>query len=207
MIVYIFFLMHSRNRIKNFFLKLAPPNEQQQSAKVLSEITKVSHQYLIGLFQMIVGLWIMYGIGFSIIGVKNAIFFAILCGLLEIVPFIGNITGTAITILMAVSQGASGGMILGIVITYAVVQFIQGNVLEPLLVGREVHINPLATILVIVIGELLWGIAGMILAIPLLGITKIVCENVEGLKPYAYVIGDDKKEKTGIFEKMKGWFK
>lgn len=207
-IVYIFFLMYSRHRIKTFILRLVPENEKQHTAKVITDITHVAHQYLTGLFMMIIGLWIMYGIGFSLIGVKNALFFAILCGLLEIVPFVGNITGTSITVLMAISQGASGGMIIGIVVIYAIVQFIQGNILEPFLVGKEVNISPLATIIVLVIGALLWGIAGMLLAIPLLGITKIVCENVEGLKPYAYLIGDEKKEKKGaIMKKIKGWFK
>ena len=157
---------------------------------------------------MIVGLWIMYGIGFSIVGVKNAFFFAILCGVLEIIPFVGNLTGNAITVLMALTQGGGMNMVIGILITYAIVQFLQSYLLEPLVVGAEVNINPLSTIVVLVIGELVWGIAGMVLAIPLLGIVKIICDHVEQLKPYGFLIGEEKKKKKpGIADRIKGWFK
>jgi predicted PurR-regulated permease PerM len=150
----------------------------------------------------------MYGIGFSIAGVKNAFFFAILCGLLEIIPFIGNLAGTALTLLMAVTQGGGSNIIIGILITYALVQFIQSYIIEPLVVGAEVNINPLFTIIAIVLGETVWGIPGMILAIPLVGIFKIICDNVESLKPYGFLIGEEKKKKEpGMMDKVKGWFK
>ena len=142
---------------------------------------------------MIACLWVMYGIGFSIVGVKNALFFAELCGILEIVPFVGNLVGSSLALLMVIIQGGSNTMILGVIIVYAVIQFLQTYILEPLVVGAEVHINPLFTIMVLVVGEMIWGLPGMILAIPLLGIVKIICENVEPLKPYAFLIGDKKK--------------
>ncbi len=65
-------------------------------------------------------------------------------------------------------------MIMGILITYALVQFIQSYIIEPLVVGSEVNINPLFTIIAIVLGEAVWGVPGLILAIPLLGIFKII---------------------------------
>jgi predicted PurR-regulated permease PerM len=126
---------------------------------------------------------------------------------LEIVPFVGNLTGNAITILMALTQGGGMNMVIGILITYAIIQFFQSYILEPLVVGAEVNINPLSTIVVLVIGELVWGIAGMVLAIPLLGIVKIICDHVEPLKPYGFLIGGEKKKKRGITDKIKGWFK
>lgn len=161
-----------------------------------------------GLALMIVGLWIMYTIGFSIVGVKTPFFFAILCGLLEIVPFIGNITGTLITMLASIAQGGDIQMIIGIGITYGLVQFFQTYVLEPLVVGSEVNINPLFTIVGIVAGEFVWGVPGMILAIPAMGITKIICDNVEGLKPYGYLLGGERKKRESSFvQKIKSWFK
>ena len=152
---------------------------------------------------MIVGLWILYSVGFSIVGLKYAVFFAILCGLLEIIPFVGNLTGNLLAIIMVIIQGGGFGMILGVVITYAIVQFLQTYILEPLVVGAEVNINPLFTILVLVAGELVWGIAGMVMAIPLLGIIKIICDHIEPLKPYGFLIGREKKKKPGWFGKQK----
>jgi predicted PurR-regulated permease PerM len=157
--------------------------------QVIYNATRVSQQYLLGLSKMIVLLWIMYSIGFSIIGVENAIFFAILCGLLEVVPYVGNITGTILTVTVAAIHGANPSLLGGIVITYGVVQLIQGWVLEPFILGPQVKINPLFTIVVLVIGQLLWGISGIILAIPLTAIFKIICDHIAALKPYGFLIG------------------
>jgi predicted PurR-regulated permease PerM len=151
----------------------------------------------------------MYSIGFGIAGVKNPIFFAIICGLLEIIPFIGNITGTSITVLVSVARGAEPGLVFGILFTYGIVQFVQGWILEPLIVGHEVKINSLFTILALVTGDLIWGIPGIMLAIPLTAMFKIVCDRVEPLKPYGFLIGEteEKKTKRSLGEKMKGWFR
>jgi predicted PurR-regulated permease PerM len=202
-LVYIFLFILFRGKLKGFIVKLAPPGNKDEALKTVNEAQKVSQQYLAGLFFMIVGLWVMYTIGFTIAGVKNAFFFAIICGLLELVPFVGNLTGTILTLGMSLVQGGGSGVLIGIVITYAVVQFIQSYILEPLIVGAEVQINPLFTIIGLVAGEVLWGIPGMILAIPTLGMVKIICEHVEPLKPYAYLMGNDKKDEKGFKKKMK----
>jgi predicted PurR-regulated permease PerM len=206
-LVYIFLFIFFRARLKNFVVRLVPQNEQKNAVDTINKAQKVSQQYLTGLFMMIVCLWIMYGIGFTIVGVKNMFFFAILCGLLEIVPFVGNLTGTAITVLMSLMQGQGANVIIGIVITYAIVQFLQTYILEPLVVGAEVNINPLFTVVGLVAGEMLWGIAGMVLAIPLMGIFKIVCDHVEALHPYSYLIGQDKKNKWTLSKKIVSAFK
>jgi predicted PurR-regulated permease PerM len=205
-LVYIFLFIYFRSRLKGFIVRLVPKEQEANALETVNSAQKVAQQYLTGLSMMIVVLWVMYGIGFSIVGVKNAIFFAILCGLLEIVPFVGNLTGTALTLTMSLVQGGGMNLVVGILVTYALVQFIQTYLLEPLVVGAEVSINPLFTIIGLVAGEVMWGIPGMILAIPLMGIAKIVCDHVEPLKPYGYLIGEDKKkEHKGFKKKVKDW--
>lgn len=205
--VYIFLFIYLRSRLKGFIIRLVPLKDRPNALNILDSTQKITVKYLSGLFLMIVCLWVMYGIGFSLLGVQNAIFFAILCGLLEIVPFVGNLTGTALTIAMSMVQGGGMNMVLGILVVYGLVQFIQTYLLEPMIVGAEVSINPLFTIVGLVAGEMIWGIPGMILAIPLLGITKIVFEHIEPLKPFAYLIGsDDKKGEGGIMNTVKSWF-
>lgn len=204
-LVYVFLFLYFRVHFKNFILRLVSVPNMPVAEKVMHKASRVTQQYLSGLGMMIVMLWIMYGIGFTIVGIKGAIFFAILCGILEIVPFAGNITGTSITVLIAFAQGGSIDMVIGVLVTYAIVQFTQTYLLEPLVVGNQVNINPLFTILIIVIGEAIWGIAGMVLAIPLLGMFKVVCDHVEPLKPYGYLIGTQSaKEDKSIFKKIFG---
>ncbi len=202
-IVYMYLFLFLRQRIKNFILRVVPKRDSGRSEEILKQCTEVSQQYLGGLSAMIVLLWVLYSIGFSLVGVENAIFFAVICGTLEIVPFVGNITGTAITVLAVVAQG-SNDKILSVIGVYLIVQFVQTYLIEPLVVGDQVNINPLFTIAALVAGEQIWGIGGMILAIPLLGIVKIICDNVPSLQPYGYLIGTDKKSRKGLKEKMKG---
>lgn len=194
-LVYIFLFMYYRARIKKFILLLISGHQKQNAQQVIHDIQKVTQQYLTGIGWMILCLWVMYSIGFSIVGVKYAVFFAILCGLLEIVPFIGNFTGNLLAILMVIIQGGGAGMVLAVVVTYAIVQFLQTYLLEPLVVGAGVNINPLFTIIILVLGQLIWGIPGMIVAIPLLGVVKIICDHIEPLKLYGFLIGLDKKKK------------
>lgn len=189
-LTYVLFLLFYRTHIKNFLLKISQSTQQQETLQLLSKATNISQQYLLGLSKMIVCLWVMYGIGFSIVGIENAIFFAVLCGLLEIVPYVGNIIGTTLTVLVAALHSAKFSMLGGVIITYGTVQFIQGWVLEPIMLGPQVKVNPLFTIIALVLGELLWGIPGVIIAIPLTAIFKIICDHIEPLKPYGFLIGE-----------------
>ena len=206
-LVYVFLFLYFRQHLQKFMLMLVPASKKSKAQTITNDVKGVAQKYITGLSWMILCLWVMYSIGFSIVGVKYAVLFAVLCGLLEIIPFVGNLTGNIITMLAVLVQGGSGGMIIGVLITYATVQFIQTYLLEPLVVGSGVNINPLFTIAGIVAGELLWGIPGMILAIPLMGMAKIICDHIEPLKPYGFLIGEEKKSNKGVVERIKKLFK
>jgi predicted PurR-regulated permease PerM len=208
-LVYIFLFLLFRGHFKTFILMLVPATKKAETTTIIDKSSQVVQKYLSGLATMILLLWIMYGIGFSIVGVKHAFFFAVLCGLLEIVPFIGNITGTAATLLSSVAQGGGTQIIIGIIITYVLVQFIQTYIIEPLVVGAQVNINPVFSILSLVVAEMVWGIGGLVLATPLLGIVKIICDHVEPLKPYGFLLGSERKSKSsgGWMKRIKSWFK
>ncbi|MBL7780430.1 MAG: AI-2E family transporter [Saprospiraceae bacterium] len=211
-VVYIFMFLYYRSHFREFILQLVPAGNKAEATRVMAEASQIAQKYLGGLGLMITMLWVLYGIGFSIVGVKNAVFFAILCGILEIIPYVGNLTGTAITLLMTMAQGGDTSMMLGVIITYGLVQFFQNNVLTPLIVGSEVNINPVFTIMALMAGELVWGVPGMILAIPMLGILKITFDHIAVLKPFGFIIGQPKKsaaskKKEGIISKLKGIFK
>ena len=205
-LVYLFLFIFSRGHLKKFVLMMVPTEETKETEQIINDGGKMAQKYISGMAIMIVMLWILYGIGFSLAGVENALFFAVLCGILEIIPFIGNLTGTFLTVLMAISQGGDDMMILSVVGTYFIVQFVQTYILEPIVVGSEVNINPLFTILILVLMELIWGIPGMILAIPMLGIIKIICDHVRPLKPYGFLIGKEKGSDPKLFEAIKSLF-
>ncbi|TRX20984.1 AI-2E family transporter [Flavobacterium franklandianum] len=204
-LVYFLFLLYYRGHIKIFFVKYTESSQQDNMEHLIDSAANISHQYLLGISKMIVLLWILYGIGFSLLGVENALFFAILCGILEIVPYIGNITGTALTLVVAALHGADLSMLGGIVVVYGTIQMFQGWVLEPFILGPQVKINPLFTIFALVLGELIWGISGMLLAIPMIAIFKIICDHIDSLKPYGFLIGGvkERKKELGFIKKIK----
>jgi predicted PurR-regulated permease PerM len=204
---YLITLLCLRHRFKEFVLRLVPDDRRSQTKMILLRSVHVVQQYLSGLAIVIACLWVMYGIGFSLIGVHHAFFFAILCGLLEIVPFVGNLTGSTLTSLMALSQGGGLGMVAGVLGTYTFIQFIQFYILSPLVMREQLNINPLFIILILIGGELVWGISGMILAIPLLGVARIIFEQIEVLQPLAYLMGEEKKTgETGWLKRLRERF-
>ena len=187
-IVYTFLLLFYRDNIANFILRLAPTEKQERVEKIMAKSTQVSRLYLRGLFYMVACLWVMYGVGFSILGVEGALFFALLCGSLEIIPFVGNLVGNTVVVLAVLAQGGDSSMVLGVIGIYMVVQLTQTYILEPVVVGHRVSINALFTILGLIVGELIWGIAGLALAIPALGIVKIICDHVPEWKPFGELL-------------------
>lgn len=196
-VVYIFMFIYYRGHLENFVLKLVSDADREKTKRIMYSSGRVAQQYISGLGMMIGILWIMYGVGFSLIGIRHALFFAVLCGLLEMMPYVGNLIGNILTALMAYTQGGST-MALWVIAVYGLVQFTQTYVLEPLVVGARVSINPLCTIVVVILGEMIWGIPGMVLAIPLLGIVKIICDNVSWLRPVGFLIGEVKhRERKG----------
>jgi predicted PurR-regulated permease PerM len=83
-------------------------------------------------------------------------------------------------------------MVLGVLVTYALIQAIQFYIISPLVMQTQVNIHPIFTILVLFAGDLVWGIPGMILAIPALGIIKIICDHIEPLQPVGHLLGQSK---------------
>ena len=190
---YMITILCLRHRFREFVLRLVPDDRRSQTKMILLRSLHVVQQYLSGLAVVIGCLWVMYGIGFSIIGIRHAPFFALLCGLLEVIPFVGNLTGSTLTSLMALSQGGGITMVAAVLVTYAIIQFIQFYIISPLVMRAQLNINPLFIILALIGGDLVWGIAGMILAIPMLGITRIVFDQVEALQPVVYLTGQDER--------------
>lgn len=204
-IVYIFLFLYYRDHLKQFVLRIIPQDKRHDAKEIIQKSVALSGDYLTGLSSMIAMLWVMYGIGFWIVGLKGALLFAIICGILEIVPFVGNLVGNLIAVFAALVQGGDVRMVVAIIAVYLTVQFLQTYVLEPLVVGQRVNINPLFTIMGLVAGEFLWGVAGMALAIPVIGIVKIICDNVPELQAYGMLIGpaNPPKKRTSLIHVLK----
>lgn len=206
LLVLIFFFLYYRGRIRNFLLQAVPADEHINTARIIKEVSHVTQKYLLGVFIVMGILSILNSILFLLIGVPHAIFFGILASILNVVPYIGVWVGTLLPILMmAISQDSIAPILL-ILVGVWVTQQIDNNILTPKITGSRVSINPLATIIILIVGGFIWGVAGMVLFIPLLGIAKIICDNVDGLKPFGYLIGDDTGSSETFFVRwIRSW--
>ncbi len=196
LIIYIFFFLFYRTRIRKFILMIADVKNHEQTNTILVKTSSVTQSYLSGVLIVIVILSTLNSVGFLILGIPHAIFFGCLAGFLNIIPYIGVLIGSLFPIAMALLTKDSlwyGVATLGICFF---TQFLENNFLTPSIVGSKVKINPFATIIALLVGGQLWGVAGMILFIPFLGILKIVFDEVDDLKPYGYLIGDNGDAKS-----------
>ncbi|AHM58901.1 hypothetical protein D770_03170 [Flammeovirgaceae bacterium 311] len=200
MLVYVFLLLLYRNRFKNFILKYTPEEKRDKARKIILNSANVAKDYLSGRLLLITILAIAYCVGLSIIGIQQAIFFGILAAILGFIPFVGNILGAFLPLAMALlNQGTTAA--LSVVILFTIVQLIENYLLEPLVVGKKVDLNAFFAISVVVLGEIIWGLTGAILAMPLLGIAKIIFDNIRQLNPIGYLVGEDQNESDSDWSK------
>lgn len=189
--IYIFFFLLYRKKFQNSVLNFAPGEKKEKTNEVISDASNVAQQYLFGKLILIIFLAVLYSIGLSIAGIKYALFISVIAAVLSLIPYIGNIIGFSFAALMALLSGGGGGSIIGVVITFSIAQFIESYILEPFIVGHKVELNPAMTIIAIIFGEFIWGIPGMVLALPVLGILKVIWDHIPALQPLGYAVGEE----------------
>ena len=189
--VFIFFFLFYRTKTAYFIFRLVGRQKRQATLKVLKEVANVSTKYLTGELLVILVLSVLNTIGLYIIGVPNGIIFGILAAILNLIPYLGMFMGNIITIVYVLfTVPDSSGMAVQVFFLYTFIQFLENNVITPNIVGNNIKINPLAIIIGVLLANLVWGVAGMLIIIPFLAILKIIMRNVDDLKPFAYLISD-----------------
>lgn len=190
--VYIFFLTYYREKFKTFILLIIKDkSESEQALMVMEKISNVSQKYLKGIFLDVAILSVLNSAGYLALGIQHAILFGVMSAILNIIPYVGTFAGTSLPVLMALLTKDEISIVFAVAGVGILVQFLDNNFITPYIVASSVSINPLTAIVVLVISALLWGIPGMILCIPLTGMIKVLCDNVEALKPYGYLIGEE----------------
>ncbi len=194
-IIFTFLILIYRNGIVHALVSFFPQEHRQKALKMFKSVQKVGQQYLFGMLIIVVILGLLNSIGLLIIGIDNAFLFGFLAALLALIPYAGTFLGAAIPVLYAFISYDSIWMPISIVIFFWLVQVIESNFLTPKIVGGNLEINALTSILSIIIGSSIWGIAGMVLFLPLVAILKTICKEYEELKPFALLIGEHKHNK------------
>jgi predicted PurR-regulated permease PerM len=189
--VYVFLFIHFRAKFRIFILRFFTREKRKEVSRIISRSSSVSRAYLAGRLLLMIILTGLYFIGLAISGLENAFFISLIAATLSIIPFVGNFIGYAIAIGVALLTNGETSSLIGITITFLVAQFIDTYILQPIVLGNKVNVHPFFIIISVILGNEIWGIMGMVLAIPIFGIVTVICRNVPALNPFGYLFSNN----------------
>jgi predicted PurR-regulated permease PerM len=194
--IFIFFFLYYRNFFMDFLNRILASTPNENILDVGYKVQAVVKNHIMGLFLVIVILAALNTVGLLLLGVKYAYFFGALAAFLNIIPYLGILIGSVLPITMALLTKDSIWYAVGVAAVFAFVQFLEGNFITPNIVGSKVGVNPLAAIVALILGGMIWGVAGMILSIPFTAILKVIFDHVPGLEPIGFLLGEPPKEQV-----------
>lgn len=195
--IYVFLLLYYRTMLLHFVIVLFAEKHTERVREVLSEVKVVIQSYMVGLLIETACVAALNSVGLLLLDVQYAVLLGIMAAILNLVPYIGGLVATLLTVVITFSNNPETSIILGVVGVFLLVQFIDNNVLVPLIVASKVRINALISIIGVLIGGALAGVSGMFLSIPAIAILKVIFDRVEGLQPWGVLLGDQTPEESG----------
>jgi len=193
--VYVFMIIYYKPLLLEFISRLFPKEHHGVVLEVLTETKGLIQSYLIGLLIEATLVATLNSLALWILGIQYAILIGVIGALLNVIPYIGGVVAVAIPMLLALATKQPVDA-LYVLIAYLVVQFIDNNLFVPKIVASKVKINALVSIVVVLVGNALWGVPGMFLSIPLTAIIKVVCDRIGPLKPFGFLLGDNQPDIT-----------
>ncbi|MDA3905876.1 MAG: AI-2E family transporter [Bacteroidales bacterium] len=213
-IIFTFLILIYRKGLIKAFSGFSPEENRERVVKMFKSVQQVGQKYMFGMAILIIVIGFANSIGLLIIGIDNPFLFGFLGAILAIIPYVGTVSGAIIPVLYTYISYDSLWMPIAVAVLFWVVQLVSDNFLSPKIVGGSININALAAILCLIVGAVVWGIAGMILFLPFTAMLKIICEEYKELKPIALLIGNQNyQENDGSnkfvnkwINKIKYWF-
>jgi predicted PurR-regulated permease PerM len=187
---YVFLMLFYKTLILNFVFEVFKEKHSQRVAEILRETKAAIQSYVVGLLIEMIIVSLLNSTALLILGVKYAILLGFMGGMLNMLPYIGGIIAIALPVMIATVTKDGYSTQLGIIIAYMVIQFIDNNIIFPRFVSIKVRINALISVIVVLLGNALWGIPGMFLSIPFIAILKIIFDRIDDLTPWGKLLGD-----------------
>ncbi|MEX2602835.1 MAG: AI-2E family transporter [Gracilimonas sp.] len=206
--VYTFLILFYRDKFRDFISMLIHNEQEENAQKIIDQASEVVPKYLKGLVIVCVILIGINSLGFYLIGLEYALLFGIIAALFNLIPYLGTILGYGVVLLFVLGT-QSPALAFAVLIQFFIVQFVENNILTPNITGSYVEINPLVIIFSLIGAGMIWGLPGMLIIMPYLGLFKIMCENIESLKPIGFLLGTKGTERHSItiksLQRRFGW--
>jgi predicted PurR-regulated permease PerM len=202
--IYTFLLLFYKDHIRKFLFAVFNQEHATGIKNVITKTKLMIRSYMVGLLIEMGIVATADSTGLVLLGVKYAIFFGVLAAVLNLIPYIGMFTATLFTVLVSLTTTDNTSNIVWIVVIFYSIHIVDVNVLMPKIVASRLRINALISILGVVIGGTLTGISGLFLSIPAIAFIKIVCDEVEELKPWGLLMGDETtySKKSKIYKRL-----
>ncbi|WP_026450218.1 AI-2E family transporter [Aequorivita capsosiphonis] len=183
--IYVILLLMQKRMFIGFFKKLSSNSAAMGS--LLSESAKIISSYLLGKSKIMLFLFGIYYLGFTLGSVPFALFLALFAALFSIIPYVGNFIGGGIAVVLSyLYAGSTPALIVIGVITAA--QLVENYILTPWIIGDEINLNPFMTVFGVILFSTLWGMVGAIISLPIIGVLKVIFEHTKGMEAYAHLL-------------------
>lgn len=192
--LYVFLMLLYRDFFQDFLFKAFEKVEEDIIQTIIEKIKNVIQNYMTGLLLVILIIGTLNTLSLLILGISNAFFFGFFAAFLVLIPYIGVAIGSLLPIIMALITKDSAWYAFGVAASFGVIQFLEGNLITPYVVGSKVSINSFIAIVSLILFGTLWGITGLILALPLTAILKVVFDSIDSLKPFGFLFGEASPE-------------
>jgi predicted PurR-regulated permease PerM len=185
-----FFMLKDREKYAGATTRILRIKGGRAASDFAESVARVLSGYVLGeLFVVLITACVTTA-GLLILQVPYSYVLGPLAGLCVLVPYVGVIMSTTPALLIAIVSTLDPSLAIKILIFYSVVQFIEGNILTPFIVGSRVKLHPLAVMVAFLFWGILWGVPGAILAVPLTATVKVVSERFERFAPWAALLGE-----------------
>lgn len=189
-------IIHNRELLVRSAMMLMPEGQADAMKATVAETTHTYSRFAKGMVVVYAVVALLNTVGFWAIGIPNAIYFGVLASILTFFPYVGIFIGGSAAVIVAWTTFESLWYPAGAIAVLTVVQYLEANVIFPLAVGRQLKVNSLATLVVIFLGGMVWGGAGMVLFPPMLGILKVMADRVQGLDVLAVLLGPNTRNSS-----------
>jgi predicted PurR-regulated permease PerM len=195
--VYVVLILYYRNLWKEVLFRLLPEESHERINTMLSLTIQAYYNFIkgMGIVYLVVGL--LNSLGLFFLGVPHAFLFGFVASVLTFIPYVGIMVGALIPVTIAWATNDSIWYPVGVIGVFSFVQYLEANVIFPFAVSSRLKVNTLAVLFAIFAGGLLWGVSGMILFVPFVGIIKLIADNDPRLTTISLALGTGAAKKNG----------
>ncbi|CAH0344033.1 AI-2E family transporter [Bacillus sp. CECT 9360] len=171
----LFYFLKDDHRLRPYLLKTIPEEVENEGDIIIKDVDKTLSAYIIGQFTVAVADGVLMYIGYLIIGLDYALILALFAMFLTVVPFLGPAIGIIPALFVALQQEPI--LAIKVLIVLVIVQQLEGNLITPHIMGRQLDIHPLTIILLLLVAGSIYGFIGILIAIPLYSVIKTLFKN------------------------------